>query len=45
MPDQEINPEDINDLSRRDVAYLINTVQRLQTHNDVKKIVRSQNFV
>ena len=39
MPGLEIEPEELSDLSRRDVAYLINTVQRLQTHNDVKKIV------
>ena len=39
MPDKEINPEELSDLSRRDVAYLVNSVQRLQTHNDVKKIV------
>ena len=39
MPDREINPEELSDLSRRDVAYLVNSVQRLQTHNDVKKIV------
>lgn len=39
MPDKTINPEEISDISRRDVAYLVNSVQRLQTHNDVKKIV------
>ena len=39
MPDKEINPEELSDLSRKDVAYLVNSVQRLQTHNDVKKIV------
>jgi len=39
IPDKEINPEELSDLSRRDVAYLVNSVQRLQTHNDVKKIV------
>jgi predicted phosphohydrolase len=39
IPDIEIDPEDISDMSRRDVAYLINSVQKLQTHNDVKKIV------
>jgi hypothetical protein len=39
MPGFEINPEEISDMSRHDVAYLINSVQRLQTHNDVKKIV------
>ena len=39
QPDHEIDPELISDLSRKDAAYLINTVQRLQTHNDVKKIV------
>jgi hypothetical protein len=39
MPGFEINPEEISDMSRRDVAYLVNSVQRLQTHNDVKKIV------
>ena len=39
MPGHEINPEEISDMSRRDVAYLVNSVQRLQTHNDVKKIV------
>jgi broad specificity phosphatase PhoE len=39
MPGFEMNPEDISDMSRRDVAYLVNSVQRLQTHNDVKKIV------
>jgi hypothetical protein len=39
MPDFEINPEEISNMSRRDVAYLINSVRRLQTHNDVKKIV------
>jgi hypothetical protein len=39
MPGFEINPEEISDMSRRDVAYLINSVRRLQTHNDVKKIV------
>jgi hypothetical protein len=39
MPGHEINPEELSDLSRRDVAYLVNSVQRLQTHNDVKKIV------
>jgi hypothetical protein len=39
MPGHAINPEDISDMSRRDVAYLVNSVQRLQTHNDVKKIV------
>jgi hypothetical protein len=39
MPGFKINPEEISDMSRRDVAYLVNSVQRLQTHNDVKKIV------
>ena len=39
MPGFEINPEEISDMSRHDVAYLINSVRRLQTHNDVKKIV------
>jgi hypothetical protein len=39
MPNTEINPEELSDLSRKDVAYLVNSVQRLQTHNDVKKIV------
>ncbi len=39
MPGHEINPDEISDLSRRDVAYLVNSVRRLQTHNDVKKIV------
>lgn len=39
QPDHEIDPEIISDLSRKDAAYLISTVQRLQTHNDVKKIV------
>jgi hypothetical protein len=39
MPGFEINSEVISDMSRRDVAYLVNSVQRLQTHNDVKKIV------
>ena len=39
MPDKEINPEELSDLSRKDVAYLVNSVQRLQTHNDVKKIL------
>jgi hypothetical protein len=39
MPGHDLDPEVISDLSRRDAAYLINTVQRLQTHNDVKKIV------
>ena len=39
MPGHEMNPEELSDLSRRDVAYLVNSVQRLQTHNDVKKIV------
>jgi hypothetical protein len=39
MPGFEIDPEEISDMSRRDVAYLINSVRRLQTHNDVKKIV------
>ena len=39
MPGHAIEPEELSDLSRRDVAYLVNTVQRLQTHNDVKKIV------
>jgi hypothetical protein len=39
MPGHVINPEEISDMSRRDVAYLVNSVQRLQTHNDVKKIV------
>jgi predicted phosphohydrolase len=39
MPGHVIDPEVISDMSRRDVAYLVNSVQRLQTHNDVKKIV------
>jgi predicted phosphohydrolase len=39
MPGHEIDPEEISNMSRRDVAYLVNSVQRLQTHNDVKKIV------
>ncbi len=39
MPGLDINPEEISDMSRRDVAYLVNSIQRLQTHNDVKKIV------
>jgi hypothetical protein len=39
MPGCEIDPEELNDMSRRDVAYLISSVQRLQTHNDIKKIV------
>jgi hypothetical protein len=38
MPDHPFDPEILSDLSRRDVAYLISTVQKLQTHNDVKKI-------
>jgi UDP-2,3-diacylglucosamine pyrophosphatase LpxH len=34
-----VDTEAVNNMSRHDAAYLINSIQRLQTHRDVKKIV------
>ena len=39
IPDVTVDPEVIHDCARTDTAYLINSIQRLQTHKDVKKIV------
>jgi UDP-2,3-diacylglucosamine pyrophosphatase LpxH len=39
MPEVTIDTHAIQDYSRNDTAYLINTIQRIQTHNDVKKVV------
>lgn len=39
IPEVIVNTQQIADLSRSDAAYLINTVERLQTHKDIKKIV------
>jgi UDP-2,3-diacylglucosamine pyrophosphatase LpxH len=38
-PEFPINPQMILDASRTDAAYLVSSVQKLQTHQDVKKIV------
>jgi UDP-2,3-diacylglucosamine pyrophosphatase LpxH len=38
-PDVEVDTTTIEEYSRSDAAYLINSIQRLQTHLDVKKIV------
>jgi hypothetical protein len=38
-PGHPIDPEELSNCARADAAYLINSVQKLQTHNDVKKIV------
>ena len=37
-PDIVVDVEAIDEMSRTDAAYLINSVQKLQTHPDVKKI-------
>jgi UDP-2,3-diacylglucosamine pyrophosphatase LpxH len=37
-PDIEVDTDAIEEFSRTDAAYLINSIQRLQTHLDVKKI-------
>ena len=39
VPEVVIDPQKILDTSRKDAAYLVSSVQRLQTHQDVKKIV------
>lgn len=39
MPGHAIDPEEISNCARTDTAYLINSVQKLQQHHDVKKIV------
>lgn len=39
LPGVTPNWQEIKDLSRTDAAYLISSIQRLQTHADVKKIV------
>ena len=39
IPEVSVNPELIRDCAKTDTAYLINSVQRLQPHQDVKKIV------
>jgi UDP-2,3-diacylglucosamine pyrophosphatase LpxH len=38
-PEFTISPQMILDASRTDAAYLVSSVQKLQTHQDVKKIV------
>ena len=38
-PEFAIDPQMIQDASRTDAAYLVSSVQKLQTHQDVKKIV------
>jgi len=38
-PEIPVDTTTIEEFSRTDAAYLINSIQRLQTHNDVKKIV------
>ena len=38
-PEIVIDPQIIHDASRTDAAYLVTSVQKLQTHRDVKKIV------
>jgi UDP-2,3-diacylglucosamine pyrophosphatase LpxH len=37
-PDIPVDVQAIEEFSRTDAAYLINSIQRLQTHNEVKKI-------
>lgn len=37
-PEIVVDTTTIEEFSRTDAAYLINSIQRLQTHNDVKKI-------
>lgn len=37
-PDIDVDTTIIEEFSRTDAAYLINSVKRLQTHNDIKKI-------
>jgi UDP-2,3-diacylglucosamine pyrophosphatase LpxH len=37
-PDVLVDTATIEEFSRTDAAYLINSIQQLQTHNDVKKI-------
>jgi UDP-2,3-diacylglucosamine pyrophosphatase LpxH len=39
VPEVVIDAQGIQDASRTDAAYLVSSVQRLQTHQDVKKIV------
>lgn len=39
VPDVVIDPQGIQDAARTDAAYLVSSIQRLQTHQDVKKIV------
>lgn len=39
VPEVVIDPQIIQDASRTDAAYLASSIQRLQTHQDVKKIV------
>jgi len=39
VPEVVINAQGIQDASRTDAAYLVSSIQRLQTHQDVKKIV------
>jgi hypothetical protein len=38
-PEVVVNTQMIQDASRTDAAYLVSSVQRIQTHQDVKKIV------
>lgn len=39
VPEVVIDAQSIQDASRTDAAYLVSSIQRLQTHQDVKKIV------
>ena len=39
IPGVVLNAQQMQDASRTDAAYLVSSVQRLQTHQDVKKIV------
>ena len=39
VPGVVLNAQQMQDASRTDAAYLVSSIQRLQTHQDVKKIV------